>query len=64
MPNRNEIQPRPKLTPEEIRVIIGDPRKVAQEIKEFSQRMRRENYDPHPDKIVILGTQTRIRKVT
>lgn len=62
MPNSKEEQPRPKLTPEEIRGIIGYPKEVAQELKKFSERMRREKYDPHPGKPLILGRQTRIRK--
>ena len=42
--------------------LIGDPKRVAQELKEFSERMRREIYDPMPDKTLILGRQSRIRR--
>ena len=42
--------------------LIGDPKKVAQELQEFRDRMKREKYDPHPDKLLILGRQARIKR--
>jgi len=40
--------------------LIGDPKKVAQEMADFRQEAR--SYDPMPDKILILGRQTLVRK--
>ena len=56
----------PLPTPEKAWVnileLIGDPKRVAQELQEFSERMRREKYDPHPDKTLILGRQARVKR--
>ena len=60
MPRPKEGQPRTKLTPEEIREIIGDPRKVAREMAMFRKEAKR--YDPIPDKILILGVRTPVKR--
>lgn len=38
-----------KLTEAEILAAIGDPKTVAKELAEFSERMKREGYDPCAD---------------
>lgn len=43
-----------KLTRDEVLDAIGDPAKVAKELAEFSERMKREDYDPMADKVLIM----------
>lgn len=36
--------------------LIGDPKTIAKELAEFSERMKREDYDPLSDKVLIQTT--------